>query len=91
MFEENILIPFLKKFDQYPFRVKINGREYRIRNEKPEFTVDFKRPVPLTALMTSTSIALGEAYMEGDIEIEGDLCYALDHFLGQMDQFSTDQ
>ena len=41
--------------------------------------------------MTSTSIALGEAYMKGDLEIEGDLYEALDHFLGQMGKFSTDQ
>lgn len=41
--------------------------------------------------MTSTSIALGEAYMDGSLEIEGDLYEALDHFLGQMGKFSTDQ
>ena len=29
--------------------------------------------------------------MDGDLEIEGDLYYALDHFLGQMDRFSTDE
>ena len=91
MLEENVIIPFLKKFDQYPFSVKINGKEYRIGDGEPEFTVDFKKPVSLTSLMTSTSLALGEAYMDGDLEIEGDLYYALDHFLGQMDRFSTDE
>ena len=39
--------------------------------------------------MESTSIALGEAYMDGTLVIEGDLYYALNHFLGQMDSFST--
>lgn len=91
MLEENVLIPFLKKFDQYSFCVKINQKEYKIGDGEPEFTVDFKRPVPLAALMTSTSLALGEAYMDGDLEIEGNLYYALDHFLGQMDKFSTDE
>ena len=91
MLEENVMIPFLKKFDQYPFCVKINGKEYQIGEGKPEFTVTFKKNIPLTSLMTSTSIALGEAYMDGDLEIEGDLYYALDHFLGQMNKFSTDQ
>ena len=91
MLEENVFIPFLKKFDQYPFRVKINRKEYKIGNGEPEFTVDFKKPVSLPSLMTSTSLALGEAYMDGDLEIEGDLYYALDHFLGQMGQFSTDE
>lgn len=41
--------------------------------------------------MTSTSLALGEAYMDGELEIEGDLYQALDHFLGQMGKFSADQ
>lgn len=91
MLEENVFIPFLKKFNQYPFRVKINRKEYKIGNGEPEFTVDFKKPVSLPSLMTSTSLALGEAYMDGDLEIEGDLYYALDHFLGQMGQFSTDE
>ncbi len=91
MLEENVLVPFLKKFDQYPFCVKINQKEYKIGDGEPEFTVNVKKKIPLTALMTSTSLALGEAYMEGDLEIEGDLYYALDHFLGQMDRFSTDE
>lgn len=45
----------------------------------------------MDSLITSTSIALGEAYMDGTLEIEGDLYYALNHFLGQMGKFSTDQ
>ena len=91
MLEENVFIQFFKKFDQYPFRVKINRKEYKIGNGEPEFTVNFKKPVSLPSLMTSTSLALGEAYMDGDLEVEGDLYYALDHFLGQMGQFSTDE
>ena len=45
----------------------------------------------LKDLATSTSIALGEAYMDGALEIQGDLYNALDHFLGQMGNFSTDE
>ncbi|MBM6672204.1 SAM-dependent methyltransferase, partial [Phocaeicola coprophilus] len=60
-----------------------------IGDGKSEFTVNFKKPIPKTALLTSTSLALGEAYMDGDLEIEGDLYYALDHFLGQMGKFSA--
>ena len=91
MLEGNVIISFLKKFDQYPFCVRLNRKEYQIGEGEPEFTVYFKKPVSLTSLMTSTSLALGEAYMDGDLEIEGDLYYALDHFLGQMDRFSTDE
>ena len=88
---EDIMITFLRKFDYYPFKVKLNGKEYLIGEGEPEFTVDFKKPIPKTKLLTSTSLALGEAYMDGDLEIEGDLYYALDHFLGQMGKFSTNE
>ncbi len=91
MIEENTLIHFLMKFDQYPFCVRISENEYNIGNGAPEFTINLKKPIPLNILMTSTSLALGEAYMDGDLEIEGNLYYALDHFLGQMDRFSTDE
>lgn len=29
--------------------------------------------------------------MDGNLEIEGDLYFALDHFLGQMGKFTTDE
>ena len=91
MLTENVMISFLRKFDEYPFIVKLKGKEYRIGDGNPAFTVIFHKEIPLTALTTSTSIALGEAYMDGDLEIEGDLYNALDHFLGQMGKFSTDE
>ena len=91
MIEENVLISYLKKFDQYPFKVKINQKEYVIGSGEPQFTVILHKSIPLSNLMTSTSLALGEAYMDGNLEIEGDLYFALDHFLGQMGKFLTDE
>lgn len=91
MLEENVMVSFLRKFDQYPFCLKFEGKEYMIGEGKPEFTIHLKKPIPMADLMKSTSIALGEAYMDGNLEIEGDLYYALNHFLGQMGKFSTDQ
>ena len=91
MIVEHGLISFLQKFDEQPFLVKLGGKEYRIGEGEPTFTVKFNRSIPVSDLLTSTSIALGEAYMNGDLEIEGDLYDALDHFLGQMGKFSTDQ
>lgn len=91
MIEENVMVQFLKKFDEAPFLVKINGNEYLIGEGTPTFTVNFKKMIPVKELATSTSLALGEAYMNGDLEIEGDLYYALDHFLGQMGKFSTNE
>ena len=91
MIVEQGLISFLKKFDEQPFLVKLDGKEYKIGEGEPTFTVKFNKSIPVSSLLTSTSIALGEAYMDGDLEIEGDLYEALDHFLGQMGKFSTDE
>ena len=91
MLQENAFISFLKKFDEYTFLVKLNDESYRIGEGEPVFTVKFNRMIPLTDLMASTSLALGEAYMDKTFEIEGDLYRALDCFLGQMGKFSMDE
>ena len=88
---KDILVTFLERFTDYPFLVKLNGKEYKIGEGTPEFTVKFNKSIPKTKLLTSTSLALGEAYMDKDLEIEGDLYSALDHFLGQLGKFSTDE
>lgn len=86
-----VLLQFLERFDENPFIVKIDGEEFRIGDGVPAFTVSLSKAISLDALTTSTSLALGEAYMDGELEIEGDLYEALDHFLGQMGKFSTDR
>lgn len=91
MIAENVLVEFLKKFDEHPFLVKMKDKEYLIGEGEPAFTVHFHKMIPVSDLMKSTSIALGEAYMDGTLEIEGDLYNALDHFLGQMGKFQTDE
>lgn len=91
MVGRNLMIEFLNAFDEKPFCVELDGHEYQIGEGEPLFKVTFKKEIPVTELMTSTSIALGEAYMEGDIEIEGDLYHALNCFLGQMGKFHTDK
>lgn len=91
MLKENVLLNFLKKFDQYPFYVVINGEKHQIGEGDPVFTVIFHKEIPLSKLTASTSLALGEAYMDGSLEIEGNLYFALDHFLGQLGKFSKDE
>ena len=91
MLKEKAFLSFLKKFDQHPFRVKLQGQEYLIGEGEPTFTVSLNKELSLSDLMTSTSLALGEAYMDGTLEIEGDLYNALDHFMGQMGKFSKDE
>lgn len=87
----NMLIRFLKRFDEYPFTVKMGDKAYLIGEGPSTFTVRINRAISMDSLMTSTSLTLGEAYMNGDLEVEGDLYYALDHFLGQMGKFSMDK
>ena len=89
--EAKALVSFLQKFDEHPFTVKIGDEEAQIGEGKSEFTVVFNKIPSMKDLLTSTSIALGEAYMDGDMEIEGDLYHALNMFMGQMGKFSTDQ
>jgi cyclopropane-fatty-acyl-phospholipid synthase len=89
--EENAVIQFLSKLDASPFLVKYLGKEYHIGEGAPTFTVNINKELNVKDLLTSTSLALGEAYMRGDLSIEGDLYEALAHFMGQMDRFSTDK
>ena len=89
--EEKAMVQFLERFDDNPLRIHFQDHEYQVGTGQPVFTVDFKKPIPVSRLLTSTSLALGEAYMDGDLEIEGNLYNALDHFLGQMGKFSTDE
>ena len=89
--EEKAMVQFLERFTDYPFLVKFKNSEYHIGEGEPTFTVNFKKAIPLADLMKSTSLALGEAYMRGDLDIEGNLYEALDHFLGQMSKFSTNE
>lgn len=89
--EENAMVRYLEKFADHPFQLKMREKFYTIGEGRPEFTVRVKEPIPLTKLASSTSLALGEAYMDGTLEIEGDLYSALDQFLGQMGKFSTNR
>lgn len=72
------------------FTVKLwDGEIIKVGDEEPEFKVIIKEPISEKYLLTSTSLTLGEAYMDGNIEVEGDLYYALDKLLSVIDTFST--
>lgn len=88
---EEEFIKFMGRFDAHPFEIAVNDKKYLIGEGEPAFSVKFHRIPPVNELLTSTSIVLGEAYMNGDIEIEGSLYQVLNLFLGQMGKFSTDQ
>ena len=87
--EEKAILHFLDRFDETPFLVRIREEEYTIGHGNPRFSIIFKKEPDLKEMITSTSLALGEAYMRGDLEIDGDLYQALYYFLGQMGNFSV--
>ena len=89
--EEKAMVKFLSQFDEHPFLIKFKDHDYMVGEGVPSFTVRFKKAIPVSDLRNSTSIALGEAYMDGELDIEGDLYGALDHFLGQMGKFFTNE
>ncbi len=91
MVTETVMVNFLKQFDENPFLLRIKGKEYLIGEGEPTFTVNLRNMISLADLTRSTSLALGEAYMDGDLEIEGDLYQALTMFMGQMGKFSKDE
>ncbi len=83
-------VKFMSKFDECPFEMEVNGEKYEIGNGSPRFSVVFHHMPAVKDMVTSTSIALGEAYMDGELEIKGNLYEALNSFLGQINKFSTD-
>lgn len=87
---EKEFITFMERFDACPFEIRLHGEHHIIGNGIPAFSVVFHKVPTAVELLTSTSLALGEGYMDGNIEIDGDLYRTLDMFLGQLGKFSTD-
>ena len=73
------------------FNLMAEGSEEKIGKGDPQFTVTIHKIPDKKELLTSTSLALGEAYMCGDIEVDRDLYEVLDLFLGEMGKFKTDK
>ncbi|WMJ90766.1 cyclopropane-fatty-acyl-phospholipid synthase family protein [Anaerocolumna sp. MB42-C2] len=73
------------------FNLQSENEIKKIGNGEPEFTVILKKPISKSDLLTSTSLALGEAYMRGDIEVDKDLYQVLNLFLGEMGKFTTNK
>lgn len=91
MLKEKAMVHFLNRFTDYPFLVRWEGHEEKVGHGNPMFAVNIKKKIPVKELTESTSLALGEAYMKGKLEVEGDLYEVLDHFLGQMDKFEVNR
>ena len=88
--QAKLMEKFLKNFDGTSFDVMFEtGEEIHIGSLPPKFKVIVHEPVSYKKLLQSTSLALGEAYMDGDIEIEGDLEEVLDEIFKCQGEFKT--
>ena len=74
---DSFLIHYLERFNDACFCVKLHDKTYTIGEGEPLFTVNVKNDISKKELLASAELALGEAYMRGDLDIEGDLFTAL--------------
>ena len=88
---EKEFVKFMGQFGACPFEIITGEKSHFIGKGEPKFSVTVHKLPGMKSLLKSTSIALGEAYMDGDIEIHGDLYETLNLFLGQIDKFYTDR
>ena len=73
------------------FRIQSGEESMIVGRDRPECTVTLNEDLDKKELLTSTSLALGEAYMKEELEVDRDLYEVLNLFLGQMGKFKTDK
>lgn len=90
-FEREKVVEYLEKISDVAFTIELEGEKpIHIGDGEPKFTLIVHRLPKKSDLLRSTSLALGEAYMNKDFEVEGDLFAALNIALSQMDKFAVD-
>lgn len=88
---KNFLKDYLERFGETPFLVRLKDEEeFLIGEGSPQFKVIVNNDISKSELLKSTSLALGEAYINRDIEVEGDLFLTLNLLLKQIDKFNID-
>ena len=82
---------FLHTFKDESFCVKFwDGDEVKVGENEPLFKIILKKPIPNKDILKSTTLAFGEAYMNGDLEVEGDFLLMLNTVLKYKEKFTTD-
>lgn len=82
---------YLQKIIPVSFNLETAEEFITIGDADPAFTLKINRNIPKRELLNSTSLALGEAYMREDIDVDKDLFEVLDSFLGEMGKFSVNR
>ena len=88
---DTFLVHYLERFNDHCFVVKVGDKEYTIGEGDPEFTIIVNKDIPKKDILVSAELALGEAYMRKDIEIEGNLFKALCVVLGHVNKDSINK
>ena len=87
MNRSNYIRQYLEDMIPVAFELETADEFHLVGTGPARFKVTLKRELPRRELMRSTSLALGEAYMRGDLEVDRDLYEVLDLFLGEMAHF----
>lgn len=91
--ESMIIKKYFKQKNQVPFKVIFKDGEVLSTDDRaPKFVIKVNGNIDKKLLLTSTSLALGEAYMDKALDMEaGDLYDALDIVLGKLDDFNVNE
>ena len=82
---------FLKVFEDESFTVRFwDGEEVKVGDKDSLFKIILHSPINKKELLTSTTLAFGEAYMDKKLEVEGDFLLMLNTVLKYKEKFSTD-
>lgn len=87
-FNKNIVKSIAEHLSDRPFSLEYwDGEIINYGNGDPEFKVIIKNFPSKKELLADPSLALGEAYMKGDIDIEGDLQKFFESIIRNKDSF----
>ena len=91
--ERMIIKKYFKQKNQTPFKVIFkDSKEVDIGEGNPKFVIKVNGNIDKRLLLTSTSLALGEAYMDKVLDMEaGDLYDALDIVMGKLEDFDVNE
>ncbi|MCC8060842.1 MAG: cyclopropane-fatty-acyl-phospholipid synthase family protein [Clostridiales bacterium] len=85
------LARYLQNIVPVSFELETATEFHLVGTGPARFRMKLKNELPRRELLRSTSLALGEAYMRGDIELDRDLYEVLDLFMGSMDRFKVNE
>lgn len=91
MVEELFYKKILKNLFSDPVQITLwNGETIQYGEGEPQFHIIFHKPLSKKEIAKDPSIAFGEAYMNGDLEIEGNLEKAIQSIYKRQDSFLGD-